>query len=66
MGYKGYRGAVEVDVDGRLLFGRVTGLRDVIAFQGATGAEVHKEFRASVDAYLAFCAARGEAPETPR
>jgi predicted HicB family RNase H-like nuclease len=65
MQYKGYRGVLEVDEGAGILFGRVAGLRDVITFQGATVAEARKEFEASVDAYLAFCAARGEAPEKP-
>jgi len=43
----------------------VVGLRDVVTFQGTTVAEARREFEASVDAYLALCAARGEAPEKP-
>lgn len=65
MQYQGYAGGVEVDEEAGSLFGRVIGLRDVVTFPGATVAEVRKEFEASVDAYLAFCAARGEAPEKP-
>ena len=52
--YKGYFGTVEAD-DG-VFVGRVSGLRDVITFEGATFAEVERAFRDSIDDYLVFCA----------
>ncbi|MGH7045093.1 MAG: type II toxin-antitoxin system HicB family antitoxin [Stellaceae bacterium] len=61
--YKGYIGSIEAD-DG-VFVGRITGLRDVITFEGATFVEVEQAFRDSVDDYLAFCAARGEPPDRP-
>ncbi|OYU16191.1 MAG: toxin-antitoxin system HicB family antitoxin [Alphaproteobacteria bacterium PA4] len=61
--YKGYAGTIEPD-DG-LFIGRVIGLRDVVTFEGSSFAEVEQAFRDSVDDYLAFCAARGEAPDRP-
>ena len=61
--YRGYLGVVEAD-EGAFV-GRVAGLRDVVTFEGATYAEVEAAFHASVDDYLAFCAARGEPPDRP-
>lgn len=61
--HKGYIGTVTAD-DG-VIAGRVLGLRDVVTFAGATYAEVEQAFRDSIDAYLAFRAARGEAPDRP-
>jgi predicted HicB family RNase H-like nuclease len=43
----------------------VIGMQDVVMFQGKTPAELRKAFTASVDDYLAFCAARGESPTKP-
>ena len=63
--YKGYTGVTELDTDAGVIFGHVIGLRDVITFQGTTVEEVVKEFHESIDAYLEFCASRGEAPEKP-
>jgi predicted HicB family RNase H-like nuclease len=63
--YKGYTGAVELDEESGVLFGRVIGLRDVITFQGSSVAEVVQAFHDSVDDYLEFCSARGESPEKP-
>ena len=61
--YKGYVGTVDAD-DGAFV-GQVSGLRDVVTFEGATFTEVEKAFRDSIDDYLAFCAERGEAPDRP-
>ena len=61
--YKGYFGTVEAD-DG-VFVGRVSGLRDVITFEGATFAEIEQAFRDSIDDYLVFCAERGEPPDRP-
>ena len=61
--YKGYVGTVEAD-DGTFV-GRVSGLKDVITFEGETFAKVEQVFHDSVDDYLAFCAERGEQPDRP-
>ena len=61
--YKGYIGTIEAD-DG-VFVGRVAGLRDVITFEGESFSEVSQAFRDSIDDYLNFCAARGEAPDRP-
>jgi predicted HicB family RNase H-like nuclease len=65
MRYKGYIGKVEVDSEANLLHGEVTGVRDVITFQGGTLAEAAEAFRESVDDYLQFCNERGQEPEAP-
>jgi predicted HicB family RNase H-like nuclease len=49
----------------QLLHGEVIGIRDVVTFQADSVAKIEKEFRASVDDYLAFCKKRGESPEKP-
>lgn len=61
--YKGYVGTVEVD-EGAFV-GRVSGLKDVITFEGRTLAEVKRAFRESIDDYLAFCVERSEEPDRP-
>jgi predicted HicB family RNase H-like nuclease len=64
--HKGYAmGPVELDAETGMLSGTVAGLRDVVHFTGATGAELVQAFRDSIDDYLAFCAERGESPEKP-
>lgn len=65
MKYKGYCGSVRFDDEADIFHGEVTGLRDVITFQGRTVDEVKTAFRESVDDYLEFCASRGEEPDKP-
>ena len=65
MTYNGYHAAIEFDDEAELFHGEVTGLRDVITFQGKSVAELKKAFRDSVEDYLAFCRERGEEPEKP-
>jgi predicted HicB family RNase H-like nuclease len=65
MTYKGYIGRVEFDPEAKILTGEVIGIRDVITFQADSAVGIEREFRKSVDDYLAFCADRGEKPEKP-
>ncbi len=65
MRYKGYRGQVTYDEDGRTFYGRVVGLKDVITFQGTTVDELEQAFKDSVDAYFEYCTQLGDQPEKP-
>ncbi|HBJ84154.1 MAG TPA: type II toxin-antitoxin system HicB family antitoxin [Verrucomicrobiales bacterium] len=65
MNYQGYQSAVSFDDEAEIFHGEVTGIRDVITFQGTTVEELKQAFHASVDDYLAFCASRGESPDQP-
>ena len=63
--YKGYIGRVEFDDEAGIFHGEVINTRDVIAFEGTCVEEIQREFRASVDEYLGFCAEQGKAPDNP-
>lgn len=63
--YKGYVGALRVEVEDGVIAGRVLGIRDIVTFEGDNVAEATKAFRDSVDEYLAMCRRRGEEPEKP-
>lgn len=65
MEYKGYQAAITYEEDTNSLHGRVLGIRDVIVFEGSSVEEMGKEFRFSVDDYLAMCAERGQEPAKP-
>jgi predicted HicB family RNase H-like nuclease len=65
MKYKGYGCTVRFDDEADTFHGEVTGLRDVITFQGRTVDELKGAFRESVDDYLDFCTSRGEEPDKP-
>ena len=65
MNYKGYGCTIRFDDKADIFHGEVTGLRDVVTFQGRTVDEVKSAFRESMDDYLDFRARRGEAPDKP-
>ena len=65
MTYRGYQARVKFDYDAGVFHGEVVDTRDVIFFEGTTVDELNKEFRFSIDDYLAMCAERGEEPDRP-
>ena len=48
-----------------VLHGIVVGARDVIMFQATSVEELKKEFRFSIDDYLACCEESGDRPDVP-
>lgn len=65
MNYKGYRATVAYDDEAGIFHGEVIGTRDVITFEGTSVEQLRKEFRFSIDDYLAVCAERGRQPDKP-
>lgn len=66
MEYKGYSaGPIDFDPEAGTFSGTVTGLRDVIHFEGSTAKELARAFRESIDSYLEFCAENGQQPDRP-
>jgi predicted HicB family RNase H-like nuclease len=63
--YKGYTGHCEIDFEAGIIFGRVTGIRAVVTFQGDNVEEAKQAFYDSVDDYLEFCQERGKEPDRP-
>lgn len=66
MNYNGYTAHVEVDDTDGALHGWVEGIDDVVTFEADNLVDLEREFRISVDDYLAFCARDGVEPERPR
>ncbi len=65
MTYKGYGCAVRFDDEAEIFHGEVTGLRDVVTFQGRSVDELKSAFQESIDEYLEYCKSRGEEPDKP-
>ena len=65
MEYKGYWAAVIFDDRAGIFHGSVVDTRDVVTFVGKSVEELRREFRISVDDYLAFCSERGKEPDKP-
>jgi predicted HicB family RNase H-like nuclease len=66
MEYKGYTaGPIEFDAEEATFSGTVSGLRDVIHFEGSTAKELTRAFRQSIDSFLELCAEQGKEPDRP-
>ncbi|MCY3542662.1 MAG: type II toxin-antitoxin system HicB family antitoxin [Chloroflexi bacterium] len=65
MKYKGYQAIFKYDDEAELFHGEVIDTRDVIFFEGTSVEDLNKEFRFSIDDYLAMCAERGQEPDKP-
>lgn len=63
MEYKNYSAAIEYDEEQEVFRGTVIGLNDVIDFFGSNPKELKREFKKSVDEYLAFCKEMKKQPE---
>jgi len=59
MKYKEYVATFACDDEANLFRGEIAKLRDVVTFQGRSVSELKKEFRESIEDYLAFCAEIG-------
>ena len=65
MEYKGYHAAIKYDHEDEVFHGEVVGTRDVIFFEAESVSGLKKEFRFSIDDYLAMCAEKGQQPDRP-
>jgi predicted HicB family RNase H-like nuclease len=61
--YKGYTGSVEFSADDKVFFGKLTGIRDVVTFEGETVKELTKSFHEAVNDYLEMCKELGKDPD---
>ncbi len=65
MKYKNYTATIEYDEETEWFIGRVNNVADVITFHGKSVDGLQREFAASVEAHLAFCAEQGIVPPKP-
>jgi predicted HicB family RNase H-like nuclease len=63
--YKGYTATLEYDAEDHILVGRVSGIKDIIAFHGETVPEFEAAFHDIVDEYLDACKKLGQLPDKP-
>jgi predicted HicB family RNase H-like nuclease len=63
LSYKDYRAEFGFDADADLLHGRVIGINAVVDFYGKDVDELKKEFKASIEDYIGYCAKLGQRPE---
>ena len=63
MTYKNYRGTVEYSAEDRVFHGKVMGIDDLVTYEGESEDDLERDFRESVDEYIAFCAESGKTPD---
>lgn len=61
--YRGHAAEIGYHDSADSFHGRVIGMHDAIDFYGCTPEELRKEFKASIEEYLACCKEEGEKPE---
>ncbi len=65
MTYKGYSALIEYSEEDECLVGRVLGINDSVSFHGDSIAELRRELKLSVDAYLEACKKFNKNPDRP-
>ena len=63
--YKGYFTLIHFSAQDRVLYGKIEGIADLIAFESDSAVQIEQEFRAAVDDYIESCKRNGKEPATP-
>lgn len=61
--YKGYIGTVEFSAEDKIFFGKIQGINDLVAFEGASVDELNTVFEETVNDYLETCKDLNKAPD---
>ena len=61
--YKGYHAKVEIDIENKILDGKIEGIRDLVNFESDSVDTLEQEFHDAVDDYLEFCQEMGKEPD---
>jgi predicted HicB family RNase H-like nuclease len=65
MEYKGYTAIVRYSEDDTCYVGQITGINDIVVFDGETLDAIRKTFEEDVDSYSECCAELGREPNKP-
>lgn len=65
LNYKGYTGSIEYSPEDSMLYGKVIGIKGLIAYEGGTGKLLEEDFKLAVENYLSDCKQEGVLPEKP-
>jgi len=60
--YRGYFTAIKFSAEDRLLYGKIEGIEDLMAFEAESADEIEKAFHEAVDYYLELCDRVGKEP----
>ena len=65
LAYKNYNGTVEYSKEDGCLFGKVTGIKSLLSYEGDSVRYLEKDFQNVIDEYLRDCEEKGIEPEQP-
>ncbi len=65
LAYKNYNGTVEYSKEDGCLFGKVTGIKSLLSYEGDSVRELEKDFQNVIDEYLRDCEEKVIEPEQP-
>ena len=65
MEYRGYTARIHYSKEDECYVGELTGINDVVVFDGETLEEIRKTFEADVESYQTYCAEAGREPNKP-
>lgn len=63
--YKDYYAEIEYSAADKLLFGKISGIPDLVMFDADNANEIENSFHAAVDDYLEMCERIGKEPNKP-
>ena len=61
--YKDYFTIIHYDINDKILYGKIEGIRDLVDFQSESTKTIEKEFQDAVDDYLDYCKEMNKVPE---
>jgi predicted HicB family RNase H-like nuclease len=64
MEFKGYVVSVEFSAEDEVFFGKLTGIREVVTFEGDSVTKLKKAFKDAVEDYIITCRHLGKEPDT--
>lgn len=65
LSYKNYNGTVEYSREDECLFGKVIGIKSLLAYEGQSVQELEQDFKTVIDEYLQDCKEKNIEPEQP-
>ncbi|MBK7427999.1 MAG: hypothetical protein IPI60_13740 [Saprospiraceae bacterium] len=63
LAYKEYTGSIEYRIEDNLFYGKISGIKSLISYEGTTRPELEADFKTSIDDYLEDCKMLSLKPE---
>lgn len=61
--YKSYTASLQYSSEDSCFYGKVTGINDLVTFEGSSVSTLKKNFKSAVDDYITTCESLGKSPQ---